>query len=119
MAKSTYYGPNTYDGFDGYLGRKSRRKLSHNVYAERDGADITIVFHWTAIITYHPDGTIVLNSGDYRTVTTKSNLNQYTDCTVWQEKHVWYASYGNSGKVLFEDGMVLIGEPSRPPKKAA
>ena len=52
MAKSTYYSPNTFDGFDGYLtGRcKNRRKLSHNVYAERDGADIVIIYHQTAII---------------------------------------------------------------------
>lgn len=56
MAKTNYPGPNTYDGYDGYLGRKSRRKLSHNVYAERDGVDIMIVFHWTAVVRYRPDG---------------------------------------------------------------
>ena len=112
MAKSGYYGPNTYDGFDGYLGRKDRRKLSHNVYAVRDGADITIVYHWTAIIRYRPDGRVVLNSGGFRTVTTKSNLNQYSDCSVWQSKHVWYVSFGDSGTSEFEDGVEYDGVPT-------
>jgi hypothetical protein len=115
MAKTTYRGPNTFDGFDGYLtGRcKNRRKLSNNVYAERDGADIVIIYHSTVIIRYHPDGTVVLNSGGWRTVTTKSNLNQYSDCSVWQDKRVWYASYGDSGKIPFSDGMVIEGEPAK------
>ena len=105
MAKTNYPGPNTYDGFDKYLGRKDQRKLSHNVYAVRDGEDITIVFHWTAILRYQPDGRIVLNSGGYRSVTTKGNLNQYSDCSVWQDKHIWYVSYGDSGAMEFKDGM--------------
>ena len=115
MAKTTYCGPNTFDGFDAYLtGRcKQRRKLSHNVYAERDGADIVIIYHSTAIIRYRPDGTFVLNSGGWKTVTTKSNLNQYSDCNVWQDKRVWYASYGDSGKMEFEDDMEYAGEPSK------
>jgi hypothetical protein len=113
MAKSSYYGPNTFDGFDGYLGKKDRRKLSHNVYAERDGADIVIIFHWTKIIRYRPDGSVVLNSGGYRSVTTKANLNQYSDCTIWQEKYVWYASYGDDKKMEFEDGMEYSGEPAK------
>ena len=105
MAKTNYHGPNTYDGYDKYLGRKNRRKLSHNVYVVRDSEDITIVFHWTAILRYSPDGWVVLNSGGYQTMTTKVNLNQYSDCSVWQDKHTWYASFGDSGKMEFIDGM--------------
>ena len=115
MAKTNYTGPNTFDGFDGILtGRcKNRRKLSRNVYAERDGADIVIIFHCTKIIRYRPDGSVVLNSGGWQTVTTKSNLNQYSDCSVWQDKRVWYVSYGDSGKMGFEDGMTFQSEPSK------
>ncbi len=115
MAKTNYTGSNTYDGFDAILtGRcKNRRKLSRNVYAERDGADITIVFHWTVIIRFRPDGTVELNSGGFRSVTTKLNMNQYSDCAVWQDKHVWYVSYGDSGKLEFEEGFEYKGEPSK------
>jgi len=112
MAKTKFPGPNTYDGFDAYLGRKNRRPLSHNVYVVRDGVDIVVVYHWTNILTFRPDGTVMLNSGGFRTVTTKGNINQYSDCYVYQEKHVWYFSYGDADKKEFEDGMEYAGEPA-------
>ncbi len=112
MAKTKFPGPNTYDGFDAWLGRKDRRKLSHNVYAERVGGAIEIIFHWTAILVYRPNGEVSLTSGGYQSVTTKVNLNQYSDIGVWQEKRVWYAQQGLADKLEFEDGMRFSVEPS-------
>ena len=55
----------------------------------------------------------MLSSGGFQTMTMKLNLNQYSDCAIWQHKHVWYVSYGDSGKLEFEDGIEFKGEPTK------
>jgi len=103
------------DGRDG-------RVLRNNVRLVRDGADITVVHHATAIIRYRPDGTVVLDCNGYRSATTKANLNRYSPCSVYQEKRVWYVQEVYGGRQdgddeldtqEFEDGMEVSGPVSR------
>lgn len=74
----------TYAELDASLQGRCRnsRKLANNTYAIRfvslpfDGA-IAIRFHHTDILTFRPDGSVMINTGGWETVTTKERLNRY------------------------------------------
>ena len=104
---------NSYDDCDDRLDGGDKRKLRYSVWLVRDGADITVVHHHTPIIRYRPDGSIVLDCAGYRSVSTKANLNRYTDLSVWQKDFSWYISDGVEGEKAFVDGMTFAGQPSR------
>ena len=44
----------------------------------------------TDVVTICADGTSILNSGEWRTVTTKARINQYAPGLVYQRDHSWY-----------------------------
>lgn len=51
----------------------------------------TIRYHDTDVLTFQPNGWIVLNSGGYRTSTTKARINEYQRiASVFQDKGHWY-----------------------------
>ncbi len=91
-------------------GRNSNgRKLGNNTYAERRNDAIAIRLHQTDILTFNPDGSMVANSGGWKTVTTKARLNEYlpNGYGISQSKGVWYWShYNGQFKTLemFSDG---------------
>lgn len=87
-----------------------KRKLANNTYLEKDMVDgkeyFAIVLHGTEIIKFYPDKT-VLDSGGWRTVTTKERLNRFTQWGIWQENGVWYINkgYRDNNQEVFADGM--------------
>jgi len=103
----------SYDDCADRLGSRDKRKLRHSVWLVRDVADITVVHHTTPIIRYRPDGSIVLDCGGYRSVSTKANLTRYTDLAVWQKDFTWYVSDGIESEKIFVNGMTFAGQPSR------
>lgn len=73
---------------------------------------ITVRFHGTAIFRITSDGTITLNSGGYRTYTTKHRLNEIARLgqdgyesvfSVHQKDFNWFVN----GDTPFEDGMII------------
>jgi hypothetical protein len=101
----------TFADFDRFLGSKDSRKVSHNTYAERqaDGS-IGIRLHSTVILTFHSDETMTLNSGGWRTVTTKDRLNSILPAPlgVSSDHGVWTVSRrGDNPSTVseFYDGM--------------
>lgn len=76
--------------------------------------DIAVSYHGTKVVTAHADGTFTLNSGGYRTPTTKDRINEYSPARVWQERGVWYLAgrnqdgsldWSKAGRVKFFDGI--------------
>lgn len=57
--------------------------------------------HDTVIVTYFPDGSYELDSGGWKTLTTKDRMNNYTPFHIHQEKLIWYIN----NKHLFKDGI--------------
>jgi hypothetical protein len=98
-----------------YLGSKIDRPLGTG-RATRirriDSHSIGIRYHSTDVVTYLDSGTAILNSGGYRTVTTKERINKYTGARVSQTMGLWYVACGS----LFYDGMVIdpAGLPVNP-----
>lgn len=81
---------------------KNGRKLANNTYAERRGDNIAIRLHSTDVLTFFPDGKIVVNSGGWKTVTTKGRINAYLPRPfgINQKDFAWYWEDGRP----FNDG---------------
>ena len=93
------------------MGKHGIGKVSTTIAPAFDGSGSTAVtYHSTAVVTFNRD-IIRLNSGGYRTVTTKRRMNEVAQAfslgyRVWQTNHEWYV-YWQGNKYTFYDGMIL------------
>ena len=81
---------------------KDSKKVDNNTYWVRNGVDLCLKLHETNVVTLEPDGSIVLNSGGWKTPATKDRINNVVprELMIYQNKSVWYV-----GQYIFEDGM--------------
>ncbi len=88
------------------LGKRNRgqRKVGNNTYAyiQADGS-VAIELHGTNVVVIYPDDSVMLNSGGYRTHTTKKRINQYSPVKVYQKNFEWFLSDGTE----FTDRMIV------------
>lgn len=98
---------------DSFLNGRERRKFDHNTYFERLSDDqIGVKLHNTFIVTISKDMPIVLNTGDWRTVTTRDRINKILRM-IFKTAPVYVATRNNfmsyqgpiGGPVEFFDGM--------------
>ena len=83
---------------------KQSRKMGNNTYLERrDDQSIAVKLHQTDVVTYYPNGDIKLNSGGYKTATTKERINTYAPVRLWQENFAWFMQDG----LIFQDGEII------------
>jgi hypothetical protein len=70
---------------------RDQRKVGNNTYAyiEHDGS-VSIELHGTKVVVFYPNGLVKLNSGGYRTSTTKKRINQYSPVSVYQKNFEWF-----------------------------
>lgn len=105
------YNFNYFDHLIDELPHLTRRKLANNTYVRRLPDDtIAIRLHETDIVIVRPDDTFMLNSGGWRTYTTKDRINKFSPARVYQERNQWYMW---PGPIPFFDGIVvnMRGEP--------
>lgn len=76
--------------------------VANNTIEYWSNGNRVIRLHLTDIITFHPDGSFILNSGGWRTMTTKGRINSFSPVNVYSEKGVWYVA-----NTVFYDGMHL------------
>lgn len=91
-----------------------RMVVKGNTYIIREDADtIKVRYHGTIIVSINSDGVITLNSGGYRTYSTKQRMNEIARLgqdgydkvfTVHQSNHEWFVN----DDIPFTDGMKLI-----------
>ncbi len=104
--------PGDWPTLDAYMGARATRPLAHNTVAYRiaDGV-IGIIYHSTKIAEVCQDGSLVLNTGGYHTVTTKARLNAMLAGRgrVYSERYDWkYAPGFDFGHpVPFRDHMII------------
>tara|TARA_Y100000034_G_scaffold6889_1_gene7606 strand:- start:44 stop:820 length:777 start_codon:yes stop_codon:yes gene_type:complete len=79
----------------------------------RPDGSIAVCYHSTDVVTYHPDGRTVLDSGGWRTYTTKDRINAYTSGAHYlhQLDGIWYL--GDGWPSAFEDGITIHPDGSR------
>lgn len=76
------------------------RFVDHNtVMYHRENGERVIRLHLTDIVTYQPNGDIVLNTGGWNTITTKDRINKQLELEapgwrVWSDKGELYLSKG-------------------------
>lgn len=94
--------------------RNGRRKLANNTYLVQGASkdSFAIRLHNTDVVTLHPDGSFTLNSGGWRTVTTKERINVYAPGRVASDRGAWYY-YPAPGRdwslrYPFADGMRVL-----------
>lgn len=95
-----------------FLGKRESRKVGHNTYMRREDGSVVIRFHSTDIIKIAP-GRMVLNSGGYKTVTTKDRFNTHLPAGygIFSLKGVWRIytpKHGIDKSYVFEDGCTLL-----------
>lgn len=97
------------------------RKVANNTFewTESDGTR-HIRLHKTDVVTFKPNGDVILNTGGWRTLTTKARINEFAPVTVYSDRGTWYATNGNwhtAERTPFVDGMVLKHGKVKPPTK--
>ena len=82
-------------------GRNGSKKIGNNTYLHRiDANTIGVLLHSTDVVLIHSDNTWTLNSGGWRTGTTKDRMNTYSPARVSQMAYKWYV-----GPVPYFDGI--------------
>ena len=117
---TTTRGRQSHAEWDTFLGKKQSRKITHNTWANRIGKEIHVVYHKTSVVIYKGDGRIELNSGGWKTATTKNRINRYSPAQVWQvtkkkgDDPTWYISHVSlNADGEFEDGIEFYEETQR------
>jgi len=90
------------------IGRcKDRHKVGNHTWLVRRADSIALRLHNTDIVTAFPNGTLRLNTGGWRTVTTKARMNQWLPFgNVYQKDYEWWLTL-NGRHYLYHDGVVL------------
>lgn len=89
------------------LDRAKARKIDNNTWRHTDAGGVEhIRLHHTDIITFLPGGKVRLDSGGYKTVTTKDRWNKNLPYRIYSNRGVLYVR-GQGKEIPFEDGMVL------------
>lgn len=110
-ALNEYSWIESYEDADEALGDKNSKIIGNNTTLERRGENIAVQLHTTDVITFEPDGHMILTTGGYHSTTTKDRLNRYTpnSVNVYQEDFDWYVD-DDSGTREFVDGIVVEGK---------
>ena len=92
------------------LNSRGSKKVGNNTYLKKRGEYIAVMLHETDVVTFKPDGSIVLDSGGWKTRTTKDRINNYLPdyFYLYQEKSEWYLRNREKQKtVIFADGLII------------
>ena len=93
-----------------------RKTANNTLEYELEGGGRGVQLHDTEIIRITQEG-IALNSGGYKTLTTKSRMNDYIPYpwSLYQESGVWYLTnlsrgWENAPRWVFKDGITIDGD---------
>lgn len=97
---------------------RDHRRIGNNTVLHRlEDGRIAVQLHDTDVILYSEDGSVVLESGGWLTVTTKDRMNRYgpKGWTVYSERGVWFVNHYPSGwerskAERFFDGISTMGD---------
>jgi len=104
--------PTSYREAKAFLGNRNSRDIrgKRSTCIEYSGNDIVMVYHRTAVVTFRPNGDMILNDGGWRSVTTKARINDALKghAHIFQQKFTWYLSEYNGARVRpFVNGTII------------
>ncbi len=110
--------PTTYDeAREALKGRDSRTIANNTTLVDLREDGIGLRLHSTYVVTFRPDGAVVLNSGGWHTVTTKDRLNRVARAHGWSvyaKAREWFVSHRSGVEFEFEDGFTIPPAPREP-----
>jgi hypothetical protein len=97
-----------YKEAEAFLGDRPLLKIGHNTLLSKRDGEYFVVFHGTEIVTI-TNKNIRLNSGGFRTATTKDRINTILPAGyhLTTKDGIWYLSVPQVGKVHFKDLMTI------------
>lgn len=96
--------------FETAKNKNSGKPYGNNTRIYKCLDNLAIRLHDTDIITVFPGGNIVLNSGGWKTVTTKRRMNSVLNkfgIKIYSNKGQWFVSYRDNVVIEFKDGIIL------------
>lgn len=87
--------------------RQGKRLLARNTYLREAEDGYQIWLHETAVVTVRADGTCLLDSGGWLTVTTKDRINRFSPARVWSVKGRWVIGGTGDNPVRFADRIIV------------
>jgi hypothetical protein len=108
----------TYREASVYLGGKIERPIprsergmkSVNRIVRRDEKTIALHMHATDVVTWKDDGTTVLDSGGWKTPTTKERIQDFAAVRIVQARGEWYICADGEHVGVFADGMCIMAD---------
>lgn len=94
------------------LKNRETKKVGNNTYLVRGENEVGVRLHSTIVVTIHADGTYTLNSGGWRTVTTKARMNEFCPVRVSQKNYDWFVGgepFYDGIRVRVVNGVELAG----------
>ena len=91
-------------------GRTSRTIANNTTLVDLGEGGIVLRLHCTHVVTFRPDGSIVLNSGGWHTVTTKDRLSRVARAHGWSvyaKAREWFVGHRDGATFEFEDGFTI------------
>lgn len=66
----------------------------HTTVVRKPSGEIRVMYHSTDVVTVHANGNVTLDTGGWRSVTTKTRMNQAANqfglgFQVWQQDYKW------------------------------
>lgn len=103
-----------YNKLNTLLAHRQQKKIANNTWAVRDtiGDAIYIRLHNTPILSFYPDGRVRYNTGGWRTVTTKSRMNEYGPARIHQHNFEWFITFDGQTEEYF-DGITITAPTVR------
>lgn len=110
VEKDSYHQPDTGRRATRCGCSKTTRKGAYrDVTVELDDGRTVHYYHQTAVVVEHPNGSYTLNSGGYRTSTTKERINRHLPAgyRLIQRDFEWYVVDPDGDRIDFSDGMEI------------
>jgi hypothetical protein len=94
------------------MGQTHRVSGRATTVAKDTAGNLVVTYHSTAVVTARPDGSVVLNTGGWRTVTTKARMLQAAHqfslgYYVYQKAGNWFATWRGKIYPFIEDTLIL------------
>jgi len=91
------------------LAKRNTKKLKNNTYLEKiDEKTFGIKFHDTYVVKIFDSGLYELNTGGYKTKTTKVRMSEFSPIAVCQKRGEWFIfNYKKNTTIPFYNGVMV------------
>lgn len=99
-----------YSRLENILNGRLRRTIATATVVSRRVGRAVVRYHATDVVVASTGGTVTLNSGGWRTATTKRRINSFLPAgwSLYQRRHEWFLRSPAGGEVPFADGITLL-----------